>query len=44
MLADLSAPDLTFVFIGVVIGLGSACVTMLWQIEQTTRRSRRRRS
>jgi len=44
MLADLTAPDLTFVFIGVVLGLGFACVTILWHIEQgALRRSRGRK-
>jgi hypothetical protein len=42
MLSALSAPDLTFVFIGVVIGLGSAMVTMLWQVEGMSRRPRDR--
>ncbi|MGP8122682.1 MAG: hypothetical protein ACLP8B_19430 [Xanthobacteraceae bacterium] len=40
MLSTLSAPDLTFVFIGVVIGLGSAVVAMLAMLEGLTRRPR----
>jgi hypothetical protein len=43
MLPTLTAADLTFVFISVVIGLGSAFVAMLWRIERTPPRSRRRK-
>jgi len=40
MLSTLYAPDLTFVFIGVVIGLGSAVVAMLAKLEGLGRRPR----
>ncbi|HKS20701.1 MAG TPA: hypothetical protein VJS63_15975 [Bradyrhizobium sp.] len=38
----LTAPALTLVFLGVVVGLGSAFVWMLWEVEQfaKTRRDR----
>lgn len=37
MLTMLTIPSLTFVFLGVVIGLGTAFVWMLWEIEQSSR-------
>jgi hypothetical protein len=44
MLSALSAPDLTFVFIAVVVGLGSALVTLLCKVEgQLEGKSRRPR-
>ena len=33
----LTAPGLTMVFLGVVVGLGVAFVWMLWEIEQTSK-------
>ena len=33
----LTAPALTFVFLGVVIGLGAALVWALWEIEQVSK-------
>jgi hypothetical protein len=41
MLSMLTAPDLTLLFLGVVVGLGVALVWMLWEIEQTTSKPRR---
>ncbi len=45
MLTALSPPDLTLLFLAVVIGLGTAVVWMIWEIEQRSRprlaRSRR---
>jgi predicted negative regulator of RcsB-dependent stress response len=38
MLAVLTAPDLTFLFLGVVVGLGTAFVWMLWEIERSSKR------
>jgi hypothetical protein len=35
MLDMLSAPALTLLFLGVVVGLGTAFVWMLWEIEHT---------
>jgi predicted negative regulator of RcsB-dependent stress response len=37
MLAMLTAPALTLLFLGVVIGLGVAFVWMLWEIEQLSK-------
>ena len=37
MLTTLTAPELTFVFLGVVVGLGTAFVWMLWEIEQVSK-------
>jgi len=34
MLTMLTAPALTLLFLGVVVGLGMAFVWMLWEIEQ----------
>ena len=31
----LTAPDLTLLFLGVVVGLGIAFVWMIWEIEQS---------
>jgi hypothetical protein len=38
MLNMLTAPELTLLFLGVVVGLGSAFVWMFWEIEQSTSR------
>jgi hypothetical protein len=35
MFTMLTAPSLTLLFLGVVVGLGTAFVWMLWAIEQT---------
>jgi hypothetical protein len=32
-----TAPGLTFLFLGVVVGLGTAFVWMLWEIEQMSK-------
>ena len=40
MLTMLTAPALTFVFLGVVIGLGAALVWALWEIEQISKSQR----
>jgi hypothetical protein len=37
MLTMLTAPGLTLLFLGIVIGLGTAFVWMLWEIEQTSK-------
>ena len=37
MLTMLTAPALTLVFLGVVVGLGTAVVWMLWEIERTSK-------
>ena len=37
----LTAPALTLVFLGVVVGLGTAFVWMFWEIEQSTSKPRR---
>jgi len=37
MLATLSAPALTLLFLGVVTGLGSAFVWAFWEIEQASK-------
>ena len=39
----LTAPALTFVFLGVVVGLGIAFVWMFWEIEQRTSKPHRNR-
>jgi len=36
MLDMLTAPALTLLFLGVVVGLGTAVVWMLWEMEQAT--------
>ena len=33
----LTAPGLTLLFLGVVVGLGTAFVWMLWEIEQASK-------
>ncbi|MDR3465970.1 MAG: hypothetical protein P4M07_08515 [Xanthobacteraceae bacterium] len=42
MLTSLTAADLTFVFIAVVVGLCSTVITVLWQIERLRRGPRDR--
>jgi hypothetical protein len=37
MLNTLTAPALTCVFLGVVVGLGTAFVWMFWEIEQVSK-------
>jgi len=37
MLTALTAPALTFVFLGVVVGLGIAFVWLFWEIEQVSK-------
>ena len=37
MFTTLTTPGLTLLFLGVVVGLGSAFVWMLWQIEQASK-------
>jgi hypothetical protein len=37
MLTMLTAPALTFVFLGVVVGLGIAFVWLFWEIEQVAK-------
>jgi hypothetical protein len=44
MLSMLTAPDLTVLFLGVVVGLGTAFVWMIWEIEQMTSKPRRNRN
>lgn len=41
MLHMLTAPALTLVFLGVVVGLGTAFVWMFWEMEQSTSKPRR---
>jgi len=41
MLDMLTAPALTLLFLGVVVGLGTAFVWMLWEIERATSRPHR---
>src|SRR3954447_23934590 len=51
MMNSLTSPELTFLFMGVVVSLGTALVWMAWELEQGSRqpakvrrdRSRRRR-
>jgi predicted negative regulator of RcsB-dependent stress response len=40
MFAMLTAPALTLLFLGVVVGLGIAFVWALWEIEQTSKQRR----
>jgi predicted negative regulator of RcsB-dependent stress response len=40
MINMLTAPGLTLLFLGVVIGLGGAFVWMLWEIEQMSKSRR----
>jgi hypothetical protein len=42
MLSMLTIPALTLVFLGVVVGLGTAVVWMLWEIERTTSKRHRK--
>jgi hypothetical protein len=42
MLDMLTAPALTLLFLGVVVGLGTAVVWMLWEMEQATMSKPRR--
>jgi hypothetical protein len=37
MVNMLTAPGLTLLFLGVVVGLGTAFVWMLWEIEQMSK-------
>jgi hypothetical protein len=37
MVSMFTAPGLTLLFLGVVVGLGVAVVWMLWEIEQTSK-------
>ena len=37
----LTAPALTFVFLGVVVSLGTAFVWLFWEMEQPTSKARR---
>jgi hypothetical protein len=37
MLTMLAAPGLTLLFLGVVVGLGTAFVWVLWEIEQMSK-------
>jgi hypothetical protein len=41
MLNMLTAPALTLLFLGVIVGLGTAFVWMFWEIEQSTSKPRR---
>jgi hypothetical protein len=41
MLNMLTAPALTLLFLGVVVGLGTAFVWMFWEMEQSTSKPRR---
>jgi predicted negative regulator of RcsB-dependent stress response len=40
MLTMLTAPALTLVFLGVVVGLGTAFVWMFWEIQQVSKERR----
>jgi hypothetical protein len=44
MLNMLTTPALTFVFLGIVVGLGTAFVWVLWGFEQTSRHALSRAS
>jgi hypothetical protein len=44
MLNMLTTPALTFLFLGVVVGLGTAFVWMLWEIEPMIARLQRNTS
>jgi hypothetical protein len=37
MLSMITTPDLTLLFLGVVVGLGTAFVWMLWEMEQMSK-------
>jgi hypothetical protein len=43
MFTALTTPGLTLLFLGVVVGLGTAFVWMLWEIEQTSKPHRNTR-
>jgi hypothetical protein len=38
--AALTAPGLTLLFLGIVVGLGTAFVWMIWEIEQSSKSNR----
>ena len=40
MVTTLTIPGLTLLFLGVVVGLGTAFVWMLWEIEQMSKSQR----
>lgn len=40
MSPDLTAPSLTFLFLAIVLSLGTALVWMLWELEQRAQRQR----
>jgi hypothetical protein len=40
MFTMLTAPSLTLLFLGVVVGLGTAFVWMLWEVEQMSKPNR----
>jgi predicted negative regulator of RcsB-dependent stress response len=40
MLTMLTAPALTLLFLGIVVGLGIAFVWMLWEVEQLSKQRR----
>jgi hypothetical protein len=42
MLTMLTVPGLTLLFLGVVVGLGTALVWMLWEVEQMSKPHRNR--
>ena len=44
MFQMLTAPGLTLLFLGVVVGLGVSFVWMLWEIEQMSKSHRNERS
>ena len=35
----LTTPSLTFVFLGIVASLGTACVWLLWEYERTSKQA-----
>ncbi|UFZ06572.1 hypothetical protein LQG66_09855 [Bradyrhizobium ontarionense] len=37
MMNSLTSPELTFLFMGVVVSLGIALVWMVWELERSTR-------
>jgi len=37
MITPLTLPGLTLLFLGVVVGLGTALVWMMWELEQTAK-------
>ena len=42
MLNTLTVPELTLLFLGIVVGLGAAIVWLIWEIEQTMSKPTRR--